>query len=347
MTRLVIDEELIKKARENERKRDAFKDLPEKTVKLPDNKGIKPITDYLDGYYKTLGDGTTKYLGIETGIKELDNATLGLDGLIILGGIAGQGKTSLALQVSYMACELDTPVLFYSLEMPRRAIITKIFSRLSKVPYGTILLNGRSLLDGTYEEEPADLDNGFNFSDKQTNKITEAKESIEALGDSFYIRTREAGEKEIDFKTVEEEINKVKAKHSSNKVLVVIDHLQVFQAGEYKDQLDKENKLITNFKGISDRTGATIILISQKNKPGFKGRGSLEEIKGSVDIVYLADLVMLLQEKNEGEEQIYSNPELSRDIDLLIVKNRYNAPTKIAFDFDGASGSFTVNKTRQ
>ena len=34
MTRLVIDEELIKKARENERKRDAFKDLPEKTVKL-------------------------------------------------------------------------------------------------------------------------------------------------------------------------------------------------------------------------------------------------------------------------------------------------------------------------
>lgn len=341
MTRLVIDEEALKKVRENERKRDAFKDLPEKEAELPD---LKSISSYLDEYYKTLGDGSLRYLGIETGLKELDNATLGLDGLIILGGIAGQGKTSLALQVSFMACELGTPVMFYSLEMPRRAIFTKILSRLSKVPYGTILLNGRSLLDGTYEEEPADLDNGFNFSDKQTNKITEAKESIEALGDSFYVRTREAGEEEIDFKNVEEEIKKVKAKHNKEKVLVVVDHLQVFQAGEYRDQLDKENKLITNFKGISERTGATIILISQKNKAGFSGRGRLEEIKGSVDIVYLADLVMFLQENKEAEDQVFSNPELSRDIDLLIVKNRYNAPTKIAFDFDGASGSFTVTK---
>jgi len=340
MPKLVIDKNLIDDSREKERKRDAFSKLPEKEAELS---GVKPMSDYLEEYYTTLGDGTLKYLGIETGLKELDKATLGLDGLIILGGIAGQGKTSLALQVSYMACELGTPVLFYSLEMPRRALFTKILSRLSKIPYGTILLNGRSLLDGTYEEEPADLDNGFNFSDKQANKIAEAKESIEALGNSFYVRTREAGEKEIDFKTVEEEINKVKAKHNEDRVLVVIDHLQVFQAGEYRDQLDKENKLITNFKGISERTGATIILISQKNKAGFSGRGKLEEIKGSVDIVYLADLVMFLQENKETEEQLFSNPELSRDIDLLIVKNRYNAPTKIPFDFDGASGSFTVS----
>ncbi|GAI79800.1 unnamed protein product, partial [marine sediment metagenome] len=41
-------------------------------------------------------------------------------------------------------------------------------------------------------------------------------------------------------------------------------------------------------------TGATILLVSQKNKAGFLHSG-LQTIKGSVDIVYLADVVMFLE----------------------------------------------------
>ncbi len=166
------------------------------------------------------------------------------------------------------------------------------------------------------------------------------------------MRSRESKEADIDFESVEREINLIKAEHKADKVLVVIDHLQVFNAGEnYKDQIDKEGKLITGFKGISERTGATIILISQKNKAGFTSRG-LQTIKGSVDIVYLADVVMFLEsdeekKKDDGDlDNIIANfgGQVLKKIDLVIDKNRYNAPCKIELDFNGEYSSFTTRK---
>jgi len=322
-----------------------FNELPLQAVEL-DIVKPKPAKAFLQDYYQSLGDGSIDYLGIRTGLSGLDKATLGLDGLIVLGGIAGQGKTSIALQLAFDACEIGTPVLFYSLEMPKRAIFTKVFSRLSQIKYSDLMLKGRGYLDGTYEEkQEADFNNLF--ATKEIDRLKEARGKFEAIADRFYIRSREIEDSNIDFDSVEREINLIKAEHNADKVLVVIDHLQVFQAKEYKDQIDKENKLITGFKGISERTGATLLLISQKNKAGFESRGKLQDIKGSVDIVYLADLVMLLQEKDEdSNDTIYSSVTSSRQIDLVIKKNRYNAPATIHLSFDGAYGVFSEDKRR-
>jgi replicative DNA helicase len=294
-------------------------------------------------------------LGIKTGLAELDEKTLGLDGLIVLGGIAGQGKTSLALQLAFDVCELGTPTIFYSLEMPRRAIFTKILNRLAQVKYSDILLKGRQYLDETRQDKNLlgeDIDFYKLLTKEQADKLKEAKEKLTKASDKFYLRSRESKEADIDFESVEREINLIKAEHKADKVLVVIDHLQVFNAGEnYKDQIDKEGKLITGFKGISERTGATIILISQKNKAGFTSRG-LQTIKGSVDIVYLADVVMFLEsdeekKKDDGDlDNIIANfgGQVLKKIDLVIDKNRYNAPCKIELDFNGEYSSFTTRK---
>jgi len=240
-----------------------FDNLPEQPVAIKGIEKPKPADEYLEPYYKTLGDGTLNLLGIKTGIAELDKKTLGLDGLIVLGGIAGQGKTSLALQLAFDACELGTPTIFYSLEMPRRAIFTKILNRLAQVKYSDILLKGRQYLDETREE----IDYYKLLTKEQADKLKQAKEKLTKMSSKFYVRSRESQEPDIDFKNVEQEINLIKAEHKADKVLVVIDHLQVFNAGEnYKDQIDKEGKLITGFKGISERTGATIILISKRIK---------------------------------------------------------------------------------
>jgi len=270
----------------------------------------------------------------------------------VLGGIAGQGKTSLALQLAFDVCELGTPTIFYSLEMPRRAIFTKILNRLAQVKYSDILLKGRQYLDETRQDKNL-LGESVDFysllTKDQADKLKTAKEKLTKASDKFYLRSRESKEADITFESVEREINLIKAKHKADKVLVVIDHLQVFNAGEnYKDQIDKEGKLITGFKGISERTGATIILISQKNKAGFTSRG-LQTIKGSVDIVYLADVVMFLEsdeekKKDDGDlDNIIATfgGQVLKKIDLVIDKNRYNAPCKIELDFNGEYSSFT------
>jgi replicative DNA helicase len=334
-----------------------FDNLPEQPVAVKGIEKPKPAREFLEPYYKTLGDGTLELLGIKTGIAELDKKTLGLDGLIVLGGIAGQGKTSLALQLAFDACELGTPTIFYSLEMPKRAIFTKILNRLAQVKYSDILLKGRQYLDKTRQDKNLlgeDTDFYKLLTKDQVDKLKEAKEKLTKTSDKFYLRSRESKEADIDFASVEQEINLIKAEHKADKVLVVIDHLQVFNAGEnYKDQIDKEGKLITGFKGISERTGATIILISQKNKAGFTSRG-LQTIKGSVDIVYLADVVMFLEshdekENNNNGEEIDNliatfGGQVLKPIDLVIDKNRYNAPCKIGLDFNGEYSSFTTRQ---
>ena len=309
-----------------------FEILPETKAEVEGKP--RPAGDYLPDYYKTLGKGKAELLGIKTGFDKLDRATLGLDGLIVLGGMPGAGKTSLALQLAFSASDLGTPTLFYSLEMPRRAILTKILNRLTHIRYTDLLLKGG---------DPQLL------SDKQ-NELTTGKKLLEAIGKKFYIRSRESQEAEINFEIVEQEINFVKAGHKAERVFVAIDHLQVFDPGQARDQLDKENKLITGFKGISERTGATILLISQKSKMGFKQKDMMG-IKGSVDIVYLADVVMTLESDSEqlGETpggadydaiiNVFGGGQV-KPLDLLIVKNRYNAPGLIKLDFLGEYSEF-------
>ena len=315
-----------------------FHILPEETVEIEGKP--RPASKFLDDYYRTLGDGTLELLGIKTGFEKLNKVTLGLDGLIVLGGIAGAGKTSLALQLAFDASDTGTPTLFYSLEMPRRAILTKILNRLAEVRYSDILLKGRQYLTDAQGEKLLSAD--------EANRLKAGKKLLEAIGDKFYLRTRERDEADITFERVEQEINFIKADHKAERVFVVIDHLQVFNAGDYKDQIDKESKLITNFEGISKRTGAVILLISQKNKAGFTSKG-LQTIKGSVDIVYLADVVMFLESEDETtkeqDEQINNIIEVFgggvvKHIDLLIAKNRYNAPTKIKMEFNGEHSKF-------
>ena len=315
-----------------------FHILPEETVEIEGKP--RPASEFLDDYYRTLGDGTLELLGIKTGFEKLNKATLGLDGLIVLGGIAGAGKTSLALQLAFDASDTGTPTLFYSLEMPRRAILTKILNRLAEVRYSDILLKGRQYLTDAQEEKLLSVD--------EADRLKAGKKLLEAIGDKFYLRTRERDEADITFERVEQEINFIKADHKAERVFVVIDHLQVFNAGDYKDQIDKESKLITNFEGISKRTGAVILLISQKNKAGFTSKG-LQTIKGSVDIVYLADVVMFLESEDETtkeqDEQINNIIEVFgggvvKHPDLLIAKGRYNPPTKIKMEFNGEYSKF-------
>jgi len=321
-----------------------FDDLKEKlTVEKP-----KPAKEYLEPYYQTLGDGTLEYLGVRTGLPMLDKKTLGLDGLIVLGGIAGSGKTSLALQIAYEACVRETPVIFYSLEMPKRAIFTKIFNRLARVGYSDILLKARQYLDKTRQDKNIlneDVDYYKLLKKDEVERLKEARDNLEKVGDKFYLRTRESKEADINFDNVRQEITLLKAVHNTDKVLVVIDHLQVFNVENYGDQIDKEGKLIKGFKGICEETGATILLLSQKNKAGFDNSG-LKAIKGSVDIVYLADVVMFLEtekeKQNSSEEKVIVDFEEGniKNILLLIAKNRYNAPCSIKLFFEGRFSSF-------
>lgn len=88
---------------------------------------------------------------------------------------------------------------------------------------------------------------------------------------------------------------------------------------------------------MSERTATPLLLITQKNKQGFNSSG-LESIKGSVDLVYLADVVMFLESETETKDDTMYNG--YRFIKLVISKNRYNSPRTLTLTFNGKNSNF-------
>jgi len=71
----------------------------------------------------------SEYLGIESGLKKIDNITYGFTNpdLIILAGGTSEGKSTLALQIAQYA-SLSKKVAFFSLEMSNQQLLWKILS---------------------------------------------------------------------------------------------------------------------------------------------------------------------------------------------------------------------------
>ena len=376
----------------------SFEDLPEEKITPAGLRLPKPSSEYLADYVKGLGDGTRPLIGIPSGFKRLDALMLGLDGLMVLAGIPGKGKTSLALQMAFSACEAGAPVLFYSLEMPRRAIYTKVLSRLARVSYTDLLLQGRPYLDpapsppaGTWagrapsetvaqalESKPGAIraGEGYRFMagryvpvaqarapaggqvaiESKPGAIRAAMAKLQAIAGRFYVSDKTDGELSAD--TLEGQIAWAQAEHG-RRALVVIDHLQIFPTGgrAFSGIKDKIDYLVASLEGVKDRTGAAVLAISQKNRAGYYGKG-LESLMGSAQIEYTADTVLLLDSKQEqdaraarepgtdkselDEAMSYAGPEEA--IDLLVSKQRYNAPGRLPLAFEGRYSEFTERK---
>lgn len=78
--------------------------------------------------------------GYSTGLSKVDALLEGgfNEGLHLIGGITGGGKTSLALNIALHNAEAGRPVLYATYEQSRLELWARIAARLTGVPYGAI-----------------------------------------------------------------------------------------------------------------------------------------------------------------------------------------------------------------
>lgn len=296
---------------------------------------IKPLSKYVSDYYETLKDGA-QIEGLYSGFPTLDDNLRGLRQTIVLAGSPKTGKTSFCTQLitqiadfrgrkiypqiplkskrnnEYPNIEINQKqaVLFYSLEMSKSDITTKLISQLSGVDYWKIRLN-RSLIEKATNSHGAGAAPEDIIS-ADIPRLAEAEKKRAEMVNVYIRDLNDYPDKEekstLNFETVKREIDQVKRANEGAELIVFIDHLQVFpiEQKEYKDQIEKEGKLIKEFNRIALEKGVTMFLISQTNKEAMKETADLFKdlkeaegpaanydsflsgVKGSVDTVYIA-----------------------------------------------------------
>lgn len=283
---------------------------------------LPPITDGLGAAIDDLLSDKLK--GIATGFPRTDKLTRGLRDLVILAGAPGVGKSTWALQVALNVSRRGGPVVYYSLEMPR------------------LEMQRRALLAASPRAVPWDaLKNNDELREETTSQLGRRAKTLYLVDQS----TR------VEPNTIEKHLETTRARHDKAP-LVVVDHARLVYMGEkYRgaDELVRQEDLLAFLMGLTQRTGATVLLVHELNKAGMAGL-TLQGIKGTVSAVYDAATVIGLVDPEAEEEESDALPEYTgretaspepKRVRLVVRKNRYGpANLWIPFRFNGAAFRF-------
>ena len=323
---------------------------PDDKTKLEKATRLLPLANDLEQYRQDLGDGSKTFRGLVTGFNEVDDLISGLDRFILLAGRSGAGKTTLATQLALGVAE-HTPVLFYSLEMGRGEITTMMLQVLAKGLYrNDIELRGN---DPKLE------------ADKQT-KLDTAFSQLAGLAGNVYIKDATAGIPRIadpkDANSIFNTIEAIKAKHNAERVLVVVDSVQDI-VPLTSNQIQAEIQTVQELTEVQQKTGATILVIAQKNKGSINSVDSYGDVMGSMSFIHKPNTVIEIITPKELLAKSKDDPakarELEQDIEadakdgyakpmyLNIIKGRYTGTSAIPMQYYGAYGYYEGGKSKR
>lgn len=323
---------------------------PDDKAKLEKATRLLPLSNDLEQYRQELGDGSTTYRGLVTGFNEVDDLISGLDRFILLAGRSGAGKTTLATQLALGVAQ-NTPVLFYSLEMSRGEITTMMIQVLARGLYrNDIELRGN---DPKLE------------ADKQT-KLDTAFTQLAGLADNVYIKDATSGIPRIadpkDANSIYSTIEAIKTKHNAERVLVVVDSVQDI-VPLTANQIQAEIQTVQELTEVQQKTGATILVIAQKNKGSINSVDSYGDVMGSMSFIHKPNTVIEIITAKELLAKSKDNPNQAREIEqnieadakdgyakpmyLNIIKGRYTGTSAIPLQYYGAYGYYEGGKSKR
>lgn len=268
----------------------------------------------------------TGVLGISTGSKTLDAVICGLvaPDLVILAARPGQGKTALALSITYNTSIVGKiPCAWFSLEMDGIQLVRRLASIHTGINHERIR-KGQTTAD----------------EDKMLG------ESIDYIATSnIFIEDKAA----INVRDIRTRANLLKKKHGIK--YVIVDYLQLMKGVEEKGK-SRENivsEISRSLKELAKELEIPVIALSQLSREVEKRTDKmpqLSDLRESGGIEQDADEVIFLMRPE------YYHMENSVDISgkeydpiglavISIAKNRHGATKNIAMGFKGQCMHFT------
>jgi len=251
-------------------------------------------------------------LGVPTGLAQLDNLLGGLnEGLYLLAGAPGMGKTTLALQVA-AAATTDVPVVVVTFEHATANLTLKLLCARAGV-------NLRDVQRGY-----ADL-----------AKLRRAAETWEPVAQRLAVVE---GSSQLTVAQVRAQARRAMRQHQAERCLVVVDYLQLWAKvaedlrGNFsvRERVDMLGGLLREL-ALGLRS-PVLALASQNRSAGNYGNGkgsaALDSLKESGDLEYAADVVLFL---TEAQERMATPP--ARAVELTVAKNRHGDTGKVGLIF--------------
>ena len=303
----------------------------EVSIKAKLSKGLN-LLNGIDLLESVLHDVEFNYLNgglknISTGFYELDKKIGGglYNGLYVIGAGSSIGKTTFVQQIADNIAERGNKVLFYSLEMGKKEMISKTIVREMYLKDNNFNVGSRQLLNGDLNETE------FNYISSSIGKTEKIFKNIYYLEGSFSTTISDIVEKSKNFKALYGE-----------SPVIIVDYLQAIAPG--RERLSDKQNIdinISELKRLSRDLDTPVIAISSINRQNYLSYIDFAAFKESGSIEYGADVVIGLQlsaihsimQKKESqlnekrEEYNLAKSKNPREIEVVILKNRYGSAT--------------------
>lgn len=246
-------------------------------------------------------------LGLSTGLNALDVRTLGLEkGDVWIGaGRPSMGKTTWGMNVAETNAIQGLPVAVFSLEMPRRQLLTRSVASLARIDFGK-LRSGK-------------------LDDIDRERLRDAANQLTSM--PLYVDEQPA----LTVNEIRARCRRMKRKHGLE--LVVIDYLQLMEAKA--ENRNNEISVITRgLKRLAKDLDVPVIALAQLNREVEKRkdkRPMMSDLRDSGSIEQDADVVLLFH-----REAYYDrNKEFDHVAEIDIAKQRNGATERCYVEYQG------------
>lgn len=284
--------------------------------------GLLPIQEVLASNYemfrKLTSDERDQYVGIPTGISDLDAVTSGLNrsDLIIVGARPGMGKTSFALNIARNVAMLQKKVVaVFNLEMSREQMVNRLLSSEARV-------SSQKLRTG-------------NLTADEWGRISAASSSL-CQAPIFLDDTASITVPEM----------KARLRRVRNLGFVVIDYLQLMHAAKRTDNRVQEVSEITrSLKIMAKELNVPVMVCAQLSRGTEKQanhRPALADLRESGSIEQDADQVLFLYRPeyyNNGEQDPVAAAAAVAEV--IVAKNRHGELRTVELAWAGEFTQFT------
>jgi replicative DNA helicase len=257
------------------------------------------------------------YHGIPSGFKDIDKLTSGFQSgdLVVLAARPSMGKTALSLEFTMSAIYNNSPVLFFSLEMPAEQIILRLLSMMTGVDHDTLrrgkLQNLQAIAHGieTLTSKPLYIDESSSLT------ITGIRSRTRLVAKELERQGKKLG-------------------------VVIIDYLQLIHGTMSSDNRVQEVSEISHgLKSLAKELKIPVIALSQLNR-GLESRNNkrplMSDLRESGAIEQDADLIMFIY-----RDEYYNPGSVDKGLAEIIIAKHRNGPIGTAkLVFTPEKGSF-------